>query len=305
LELKHLQTFKAVVECGGITRAAEHLGYAQSSVTAQIQALEEELGTPLFDRLGKRLILTGAGERLIGYVISLLNMHDEAVQAVRAQSEPAGTLVIGSPESLAAYRLPTLIQDYKRRFPKVNIVLKPGVCWEMRQLLRRGQLDIAFLMEAGCEEETDLYSEILVTEEMAIVAAADHPLKEVPKILPEHLARETFLHTENGCSYRALFEEYLLNNGMNPNSGEEFWSIEAIKNCVYAGLGLAFLPMIAVKKELAEGKLVRLNWDDTDCRVLTKMVFHKKKWMSPALTEWVQLVREYKERWKQKSGDSL
>ncbi|MGA9174308.1 MAG: LysR family transcriptional regulator [Thermoactinomyces sp.] len=303
MEFRHLKTLKTVVEAGGITRAAEQLGYAQSSVTMQIHALEEELGTPLFDRLGKKMVLTAAGEKLWNYAILLLNMHDEAVEAVRSHTEPAGTLTIGTPESLAAFRLPALIQAYKRRFPKVKLVLKPGLCTEMRSLLRRGELDLAFLLEAEHEEEEDLVVETLVNEEMALVAAKDHPLVTVKEVKPKNIQNETFLQTEKGCSYRTLFEQYLLRNGINVDQGEEFWSIEAIKNCVHAGLGLAFLPVIAVKKELQEGKLCSLRWQDERCRVYTKMAFHKKKWISPALKEWIELVRNQAELWRREWSD--
>jgi DNA-binding transcriptional LysR family regulator len=197
MELRQLATFKTVAEVRGITRAAEQLGYAQSSVTAQIQALEEELGTPLFDRLGKRIVLTQAGQRLLEYARRLLAMHDEAVQAVRSHSVPAGTLTIGSPESLAAFRLPAVIQEYKKRFPQVTVILKPGSCWEMRALIRQGELDVAFLMDTETDEESDLQVEPLITEEMALVASTGHPLANLAEVKPEHLAGETFCEKLN------------------------------------------------------------------------------------------------------------
>ncbi|MBH8603568.1 LysR family transcriptional regulator [Thermoactinomyces sp. CICC 10522] len=298
MEFRHLKTLKTVVEAGGITRAAEQLGYAQSSVTMQIHALEGELGIPLFDRLGKKLVLTAAGEKLLHYAVRLLNIHDEALAEIRAQTEPAGTLTIGTPESLAAFRLPALLQEYKQRFPKVKLIINPGLCTEMRNLLRRGELDLAFLLEAEHEEEEDLAVETLVFEEMALVAAPDHPLARAEEVKPKDIQNEIILQTEKGCSYRTLFEQYLMRNGINTTQGEEFWSIEAIKNCVQVGLGLAFLPMITVRKELQEGRLSRLNWRDETCGVFTKMAYHKKKWLSPAVKEWIELVRNRAEHWR-------
>ncbi|WP_124727143.1 LysR family transcriptional regulator [Staphylospora marina] len=298
MEWRHLHTFKTVVDAGGMTRAAKQLGYAQSSVTAQIQALEEELGLPLFDRLGKKIVLTEAGNRLYEYAVKLLSLHGEALEAVRSGREPAGTLVIGSPESLAAFRLPPIIREYRRRFPRVKLVLEPGSCQEMRRLVKSGELDVAFIMETDMEDEDpELVVEPLVTEEMALIAPHGHPLADLPEVKAEHLAGESFLHTETGCSYRALFERYLLTQGIRSEEGAEFWSIEAIKNCVHAGLGLACLPLIAVRKEIEEGKLLRLNWDDRSCRVTTFLVHNRKKWVSPALEEWIGIVRENADRW--------
>jgi DNA-binding transcriptional LysR family regulator len=87
-------------------------------------------------------------------------------------------------------------------------------------------------------------------------------------------------------------------HGITNNRGAEFWSIEATKNCEFAGLGIAYLPMITVKKELDEGKLARLRWDDRPYRVTTKLVYHRKKWLSPALEEWICLVHEHAARWR-------
>lgn len=302
LELKQLHTFKVVAELNGITRAAEHLGYAQSSVTAQIQALEEELGTPLFDRLGKKIVLTEAGKRLLPYAESMLQTHEEAKEAVRSHTTPSGTLTIGSPESLAAFRLPAVIQEYKRAFPRVKIILKPGYCWEMRQLVRKGELDIAFLMEPEHDGENDLHIESLVTESMALLSSVDHPLVQLDQVHPEHLRNETFLLTETGCSYRTLFEYYLRTHGIPSELGIEFNSIEAIKNCASAGLGLAYLPLITVRKELQEGRLAILNWAGIPDRITTRLAVHKRKWMSPALAEWIHLVRKHAEQWRQEQN---
>ncbi|MFC7440903.1 LysR family transcriptional regulator [Laceyella putida] len=297
MEMRQLKTFVAVAERGGFTRAAAELGYAQSSVTAQIQALEEELDTPLFDRLGKKIALTEAGKRLLTYAVELLRLHDEAIHHVRSHSEPCGTLTIGSPESIAAFRLTEVILEYKRRYPDVHLVIKPGLCSEMSQFVRLGEIDVAFTMLKEPLVEQDIHLETLVREKMALVAASDHPLAQLDRVEPRDLIGQTFLHTETGCSYRGLFEHYLLKQGIVAR-GEEFWSIEAIKNGVYAELGIALLPMIAVEKELLEGKLVRLNWDDEECRVWTQMIYHKNKWLSPALKAWIDLVQTWAQTWR-------
>ncbi|RAL26608.1 LysR family transcriptional regulator [Thermoflavimicrobium daqui] len=300
MELRQLYTFKVVAELKGFTKAAEKLGYAQSSVTAQIQALEEELKTPLFDRLGKRIALTEAGKRLLPYALTLLQTHDEAKKVVQAGHEPSGTLIIGAPETLASFRLPEVIQKYKQLYPQVRITLKPGVCWEMRNLLRRGELDVAFLLEP-IVEDGDLNIEALVTEQMGLIASTNHPLSTRSKVEIEDLIQETFLQTESGCSYRSIFEGYLCENGIKVDSDLEFWSIEAIKNCVYAGLGIAYLPLVTCMKEVMEGKLTLLNWGDTIEPVVTQLAYHKHKWMTPALKAWNKLVREYAVSWRLES----
>jgi DNA-binding transcriptional LysR family regulator len=155
MELRHLKTFKVVADMGGFTRAAEALGYAQSTITSHIQALERELGRPLFDRLGKTVVLTSAGERLYEYAAQILRLSQAAESAVTDDSQPAGKFMIGAP-ALTVYRLPAILREYKERYPDVQIVLVPSQCWEMSPKLRAGELDVAFLL-APPAEEPDLH----------------------------------------------------------------------------------------------------------------------------------------------------
>lgn len=301
MESRHLFTFLVVVEAGSFTRAAQQLDYAQSSVTAQIQALEAEIGLPLFDRIGRRIVLTDAGRRLLPYAQEIAKIHDMAKNALHPEAEMAGSLKIGAPESLAAFRLPEVIRHYRQRYPQVQIVLKPGQCWELRDLVRSGELDVAFLLQPEVEDR-DLNIETLIHEPMALVAPADHPLSREAEVVPAQLKEQTILHTESGCSYRTLFEHYLNRHGVFPDPNLEFWSIEAIKQCVMSGLGISFLPLISVRSELAEGKLVKLNWNDESQRVATQLALHRKKWRSPALDQFVSMVRTQAERWREESA---
>ncbi|WP_438447269.1 LysR family transcriptional regulator [Gorillibacterium sp. sgz5001074] len=298
MELRHLFTFIAVVEAGSFTRAANQLNYAQSSVTAQIQALETELGSALFDRLGSKTVLTEAGKRFLPYAQDLTRMHDRAKDAIRLQSDFTGTLTIGAPESMAAFRLPNVIREYKKKYPAVNIILKPGLCWEMGDRLRSGELDMALFMDPESEDR-DLNKITLVQEHMALIAAPDHPLTVRTLVEPQDLKEETILCTEPGCTYRALFERVLNAHGIHPNPSLEFWSIEAIKNCVMSGLGVALLPLVTVRSELEEGKLVRLAWDDRPQRLCTQIATHKNKVWTPSLQEFIRLMEQHAELWRE------
>ena len=302
MESRHLFTFLVVVETGSFTKAALKLDYAQSSITAQIQSLENELGTPLFDRLGKKIKLTDAGQRLLPYAQEIAKMHALAEDAIRSEHQLAGTLSIGAPESLAAFRLPGIIQEYRQLYPQVKIILKPGECWEMREKVRSGELDLAFLLMSELEDR-ELHIETLIEEEMALVACRDHPLAQQAIVEPIDLKEETILHTEAGCSYRTLFEQYLNNHGVFPDPNLEFWSIEAIKQCVISGIGISFLPLVTVQRELEEGKLVQLAWTNGQQGVSTQVAYHKKKWHSPALTAFLQIVSQHAAVWKEDKMD--
>jgi DNA-binding transcriptional LysR family regulator len=122
------------------------LNYAQSSVTAQIQALEEELGVPLFNRLGRQVTLTDAGRRLMSYAERLLELEEEARAEVTGGGEPAGTLTIGAPETICTYRLPPVLRQFRDRFPGVRVIFRPLVYPDLLRSLIDGTVEAAFLL---------------------------------------------------------------------------------------------------------------------------------------------------------------
>src|ERR1700736_415493 len=124
MELSDIQTFAAVARTGGITRAAEELNTVQSNITQRVKALEAEIGTPLFERHSRGMTLTGAGRRLLPYAQRMAALSREAMLAARDDGEPKGPLAIGSMETTAAVRLPSLLAEFHRRFPAVQLTLR-------------------------------------------------------------------------------------------------------------------------------------------------------------------------------------
>ncbi len=271
------------------TRTAEKLNYAQSSVTTQIQRLEGEFGVCLFERLGKRVLLTEAGKRLLHYTDAMLKISQEAHTAVAGRLNPTGTLMIGAVESLCTYRLAPILADFRSRYPQVELVFRAGICGDLRKQVTNGNLDLAFTLEKTCQDE-HLVFEVLIREKMLVLAHPDHPLAEYRSINAADLNRETIIVTEPGCSYRVMFEEVLASAGLQ-NTRMEFSSVEAIKQCVIAGLGIALLPEMAVSGEIQQGKLTALPWAGPEFPVITQMCWHKDKWMSPALQSFIGVSR--------------
>jgi len=204
MELRQLATFSTLAHTLSFTRAATLLNYAQSSVTAQIQALEEELGTRLFNRLGRRVTLTDAGQRFLSYAERVLALVDEGRNAVSNAEEMAGTLTIGAPETLCTYRLPALLHAYRQRYPAVRLSYHPTPVADLRKRVSDGELDVAFVMEELCASAS-LAAETLIAEPVVVVIAADHPLAQLTSVSPNDLRGVDVLLTEGGCSYRRLF----------------------------------------------------------------------------------------------------
>lgn len=289
MEIKQLITFKHAAENLNFTQTAKLLNFAQSSVTAQIKALEDEVGKPLFERLGKRLILTEAGYQFKRYAEKMINLSEEAIMAANGEEELTGTLTIGAQESQCTYRLPPILKEFKAAFPKVKLVFKPAHSDEMaRRQLMEGLLDVAFIMDKR-KPEGSLRVEQLVKEELKLVITSNQPKSEFSI---DDLKHETLLLTESGCSYRNMFEESLNSLGIYPLDKIEFVSIEAIKQCVIAGLGVALLPEMVVKKELEEGRMKELPWNVSLSPLYTQIAWHKDKLVTPPLDEFISLTRK-------------
>lgn len=291
MEMRQLVTFRAVARSLSFTRAAGDLAYAQSSVTAQIQALEDEFGVRLFERLGRRVLLTDAGQRLLVYAEKMLRLAEEAREAVAGGEEPAGTLTIGAYETLCVYRLPPALRLIGQRYPHLQLIVRLGPCGELRRLAASGELDLVFLLEEPADTPA-LHIEPVVPEPVLLVAPPGHHLTQRDAITPADLEREPLLATEAGCSYRLAFERILGQANISPREVMELGSVQAVKQCVMAGLGVALLPEVVVAEELRHGQLMALPWVGEMPHLVTQMAWHKDRWLSPALLAFVGIVRE-------------
>lgn len=292
LELKQLITFNMASENLNFTQTAKILNFAQSSVTSQIKTLETELGKPLFERLGKRLVLTEAGRQFKKYADKMIQLSEEAKDTIDGVEEPVGTLTIGAQESQCTYRLPPILKAFKTQFPRVKLIFKPAHSDEKaREQLMDGLLDIAFITDVP--RPGDAFTmESLTQENIKMVASPDHPLLAKSKVSPGDLEHETLLLTETGCSYRNMLEESFRMAGVYPQNKLEFVSIEAIKQCVIAGLGIAVLPAMVVEADIEKGQMKELEWNHFRNPIYTKIAWHKDKWMTPPLEAFIELTRK-------------
>jgi len=291
MEIRQLRTFQAVAQMLSFNRAAERLHYAQSSISAQIQALEEELEVKLFDRLGRRILLTEAGERLLQYARKILDLADETRAEVVRSKEPEGALTIRVPESFCAYRLPPVVKQFRSRFPKVSLSFITCAVENLQKDLRKGITDLAFLLTESIQA-ADLEAEALGFEHIMLVASPEHPLVAKPEIKTRDLEGETILLSKVDCSYRKSFEQILDQGNIRPGTTLEFNSVEAIKQCVMEGIGITILPEIAVAREIAQGRLAALTWGEGEMEVALLMIWYKERWLSPTLSAFIRMARD-------------
>lgn len=290
MEVRQLQIFRILAEELNFTRTAERVHTVQSNVTAQIKALEEELGTPLFDRLGRRVTLTDAGRRFQPFAEQALAAMEQGERSIRSGAEPSGPLRISSPESILTYRLPLVLRNFHRRFPHVEVAFVPHLESTLAFELETGKLDLVINM---CDVPSNPAHKSIRfhTERIFLLGEPGHPLAKRRTVRPADLAGQNLLLTEAGCGYRAKLDKVLALQNIRPAHITEFSSVEAIKQCVRVGMGLALLPAIAVSRELRQNQFKALHWDGPKLDIGTHVLWHKDKWISPAMAAFLELIK--------------
>jgi len=289
LELRNLKTFVTIAKGGSFTKAADILGYAQSTITTQIKVLESQLNTKLFDRLGRNIFLTSDGEKLLKYAEQILKLSSEAENVVGMSEITKGTLTIGAVESLCVIRLPGILKKYHELYPKVDIIIKLATDSNLRSYLKNNTIDVAIFLGKEVYDE-ELISKTKFYEPMVVLSSPSHIISKLKSITADNLSSESFILNEKGCSYCTMFESMLNKAGVYPKSILEVGSIQAIKQFTINNLGITFLPRMAVEKELKDGQLVELNWHGPDLNVMSQVMYHKDRWISPAMKAFLDLI---------------
>jgi DNA-binding transcriptional LysR family regulator len=235
MELRHLHTFRVVARTLNFTHAAAELHYAQSSVTEQIQALEAELGSQLFDRTTRKL--TAAGERLAGYADQVLELVEEAKAAVEEErGEPEGDLTIGALETLCTHWVPPILTAYRARWPRVRMSVKEGGRGELYRGVRESEMDVCVTFGTPPDDPA-FASRTLGEVPLVVIAPPGHPLALKEVIRPDDLRGVGFLATPKGCGFREMLDRI-----DGPVVGTEVGSLAALGRCVAAGLGCGIVP---------------------------------------------------------------
>jgi len=291
MDLQRLQTFRTVATLMNFNQAAEVLHYSQSTVSAQIKTLENEIGILLFKRIGKSVRLTEAGAKMLVYADKILAIKEEAVAEVTGRNMVTGLLTLRMPQTVATHYLPHILCDYQPRFPGVRLDITSCALHTLEHELRIGIVDLAFLF-ADTIGAKNLECELLRVEPLAIVTHPSHPLATKKSVDFKDLEGQVLLLPKSDCGYRMGFEQELATEKVTPATLIEMNSIEAIKQTIIAGIGVTIIPEIAIRSDVAKGKIVKVCWkDDLETGVL--MIHYKDKWRSPAVEAFMNTMRRF------------
>lgn len=291
---RRLQVFHTVARLLSFTKAAEALHMTQPAVTFQVRQLEEYFNTRLFDRTHNRITLTEVGERVFDYAEKIFELYAQMENAVKEMTgDINGILMIGASTTIAEYMLPTLLGDFKNKYPDVRIRLKVSNTDEIVSMVENNIIDLG-VVEAPVNNKS-LAVELCRMDQLVAIVAPDHPLSEKTEVTPHELIAYPYISREEGSGTRDVILEYFTRVGLSVyglNIVMELGSSEAIKGAVTSGMGVSILSRAAIQKELQLGTLRELHLNPPLERPFS-FVHQKQKFRLRAMEELLSFGRGY------------
>jgi len=257
IDSRQLRAFAALARTGSFTLAAKEMFLSQSAVSHSMKALETDVGCRLFDRVGKKVLLTQAGEALLHHTEKIL----QEMSAARAGLEQLGKwgmgrLRIGASPTACQYILPAVLREFKESFPKCRIAIEPGDTLEAIESVRENRIDLAITLEPRNEHQFEFHP--LFTDELTFIVGAMHPWARDGQVIRSDIPKQNYvLYNKKSYTFR-MVRDYFNQEDMVLNTVIELGSMEAIKELVKLGLGVSILSPWIAQKELLEKSLVAL-----------------------------------------------
>jgi len=287
MNVSDLNLFAAVARHGSITKAARRLNTVQSNVTTRLRLLEEELGVSLFERHHRGVTLTRSGRDLLPYAHQMDVLLQKAREAVSMNQTIRGALRLGSMETTAAARLPALLRAYVPAHRQVDVAIETGTTRTLTQAVLEYRLDGAFV--AGPVDLDELDQTLTFVEELVLVTSPQH--RSVASALEEGKIPKAFVFRV-GCSYRQKLERFLAARGLTLVNQLEMGTLEGILGCVSADLGITMMPFSVVEPYAKRQEVEIHRLEPSEARVQTVFITRRDLVRSPALEEFIRILRE-------------
>jgi DNA-binding transcriptional LysR family regulator len=280
MEISQLEVFLAVAREGGFSRAAEKLYRTQSAVSQAIRKLEAEIGEPLFDRSTRDGVMTDAGQVLREYAERLLNLRENAREALGELRElQKGKLVVGANEFTALYLL-RVLAEFRRLHPAIRIVVQRSLGSHIPDDIRRHNCEFGVLTYDP--QDPELASVVVYSDELIFVVPPQHPLARESQVSIRQLGAESFVAHIVSSPYREKVIQAFEKHKTPLHMGVELPTLQAIKRFVAMGNGVAFLPEISVEDEIARGELVRIPVQELRVHRKLRLIYRKSAALSHA-----------------------
>lgn len=291
IDSRQLNAFVSISRSGSFTAAAKELSLTQSAVSHAIKALESSVGCRIFDRLGKKMVLTLAGEQLLHHAQKILTEMDSARDSLTNLGKwGRGRLRVGASTAACQYILPAVLGDFQESYPKSLIAIQPCDVEQAISLLRNGKIDLAVCLEPSHHADFEFVS--LFTDELMFILSPLHPWANHPSIPRAEIPTQNYVLYSRSSYLHKQVEQYFSREGMVLNTVIELGSMEAIKELVKLGLGVSILAPWIARAEIRDGTLTARGMGRRKLRRQWGILFVKGKTLDLQQETFIKLCRE-------------
>jgi DNA-binding transcriptional LysR family regulator len=292
MDVRDLQVFLSVSKHLNYTRAGEEINLSQPSVSVRIHQLESELRAKLFEQLGKKVVLTDAGQLLVPYANRVIAAIEDAHHAIdELQGLERGSLRIGASTTPGMYLVPQVVARFKRSHPKIDIHLRIKDTREVEDGVLNNEFDFGFV--GGHLAAAEVSAHAWLTDELLLVVSPDHRLRNKKTVRKQDLEGESFIVRESGSATRATIVTQLQQANFELETVIEMENPESIKKAVQSGLGIAFISKFAIATELKAKTLTAIRVRDLTINRELKIVHRKDKHLSRAAVAFIEMARDH------------
>ncbi len=277
MDIKNLTTFIYVAEMNSFTKAAQFLGYTQSTVSFQIKQLENELDCQLFERINHSVTLTERGRELLRYAHTVKKMTDELKEGISDRIEPSGHVAMATASSLCRNMLGENYAPFYKEHKNITLKVTEAGTTDMLRMVDHNEVDMILTLDSHIYN-TDY---IIAKEERVgvhFIAAVDSDIKDKVKI--EDIVSYPFVLTEKGMSYTRIFEEKLAERSLEIKPVLETGNTDIICEIIKQGVGIGVLPDYVTGERVCRGELRYIEVEGFEIEVWKQLLYHKNKWVS-------------------------
>lgn len=291
MELRNLITFTYVAELGSFTKAAEQLGYSQSTISFQIKQLEEELGCLLFERINHTISLTQRGHELVSYAHQVRALTDEFKESLTKDEELSGHIHIVTPDSVCDGMINANYIDFHNRYPNISIKFTTADTLVMFDMLDHNEADVIITLDNHSYNK----DYVIAKEEqlsMHFVASSKSKFAGIKDLSINDIINEPFILTEYGQGYRRVLDKELAKKSLEITPILEIGRTDMITSLIAKGDMISFLPDFVTKEYIDAGELCYLDIKDMNMEIWKQLIYHKNKWMSKTLRTLINYIIE-------------
>ena len=290
MEFRNMKTFLKVSDLQSFTKAAEELGYSQSTVTVQIKQLEEELGVLLFERIGKNVKLTEQGRVFRSQAREIVHAVEQLRSTMGETEQIRGSLRVGTVDSLCTKRMPYILQEFRKHCPLVETVVRTGSNETLYDMVQKNEVDLIYFLDR--RQFRDDWVKVMEQEEPAhFVAASGHPLTNEGFVTLTELLAEPLLLTERGMSYRRSLEIAVAMEELELRPVLELANTDVLVNLVIHNAGVAYFPDFITEEHVEAGELTVIQCVMDVEPVWSQLIYHKDKLLTPQMKVFMDILQ--------------